>query len=1119
MKSSKQNRVINMTSLDKFKRKLLYGVLFVLFIPSHGLAQEIRLNFKNISVKDALWSIEKQGKFTFLYDAEELDSAGNISRDTVANSIEEALQICLSSTNLTFTIQDEVIVIKQKVESRTVANSRRERVEIKGSVSDSHGGPLPGATIRLKGSDFGASSDENGFYTLSIPAESFNNASLLFSFIGMKQEEVKVAGRSEIDVVLEDDIQLIGEAFVTGYFERKKESFTGAMTSFKGDELMAVNNQNVLASLSTISPSFKLIENNLFGNDPNRIPDFQIRGGSSLTTSLEADYTNSPNMPTFILDGFEVSAEKVFDLDPNRVEDITILKDAAATAIYGSRAANGVVVIETKGPKMGEMRVSYSLNLDFDVADLTDYNLMNAKEKLEYERLAGLYSHSTVYVDDLYKQKYNEKLKLVSQGIDTDWLSKPVKNVGVSTKHSLLLEGGDASFRYGIDVNYSTKAGVMRGSGRDKIGIGVTLQYNYKSVKFINTLSYDNVKQFNSPYGEFSQYTYLNPYYYPYETGGAIKEYLHLFSDGTREVNPLYNTTLNIKDIANYNNFTNNFSLEWKITEDLKFNARVALVKQNGGSDYFKPAEHTDFIDLTNKGLYQKMSSDDFSYDANAVLYYNKIIGKHHLNVAGIYNIYETKSDSYVIVGQNYPNSNMDHVGMGTSYLEGGRPIGYHNISRLIGLVSSANYSYDNRFLFDFSLRGDASSLFGSNKRWGLFFASGVGWNIHNEQFMSGISWIDELKLRGSWGETGGIKFNPFQSMMMFSYNDADISGLSYNNRLGALLMALGNPNLQWQKKEKINFGVDFEFFKRRISGSVNLYEEISKNQLVDVTLAPSLGFPTYMENLGKVKNRGIELALKGTIWKSIEGDKQLDLFTNIFTNKNRLIEINNALTAFNDKQDQLASDESNPINKPMVKYQEGLSMNTIWAVRSLGIDQATGREIFVDRHGGIVSNYDFKDQIPVGCTDPKIEGNFGASFYYKGFQFASYFLFKYGGDLYNQTLVDKVENVKPELNGDRRILNNRWKNPGDEAHFKSIRDKSITNPTSRFVEKDNELRFTSLSLSYEFNRTQLKKLGVDRLKVGALANDLFRINSSKVERGIYYPFSRYFSLSAQVTF
>lgn len=1116
---------MNKTSGSRFRGQCLKLVLVLITFLTYNFnlfaQNKITLTLKDTEIKEALWLIEKQSNFSFIYNSQELASVGKISANIKANSVQEALAVCLKGTGLTYTIQDNTIVIKASNNINNPAKVAKpsQIVIIKGKVTDSNGDPLPGAYVRVKGTNFGISTDVFGLFELSIPSELSSKSTFVISFIGMTTQEVPADGRQEYKIILKEDKLVLEEVVVTGYFERKKESFTGAMTSFKGEELATVSNQNLLTSLSMVSPSFKMMESNAFGNDPNRIPEFQIRGGSSLSTSLESDFGFSPNMPTFIMDGFEVSPQKVFDMDPYRIQSMTILKDAAATAIYGSRSANGVVVIETINPTMGEMKISYTLNMDFDAADLSDYNLMNSAEKLEYERLAGLYDHPTIYIDDEYKKAYNDRLLLVRRGVDTDWLAKPVRQLGVGSKHSLLLEGGDRTLRYGVGLNYSDNSGVMKGSDRGRLGINIKMQYNYKKFKFVNTLSYDNITNTNSPYGNFNQYTYLNPYFYPYDQNGNINEILFVFSDGKREVNPLYNTTLNVKDKSKYNNFTNNFSLEWLIADGLRFTSRLAIVQQNGNSDYFKPAEHTDFINTTNKGSYIKTSSEEFSYDANAVLSYTKTLGKHLINGAGVFNIYEKKNDSYTVIGQNYPNGQMDHIGMGTQYLEGGRPIGNYSITRLLGVIGNTNYSYDNRYMADLSLRGDASSLFGSNNRWGLFFAGGLGWNIHNESFLKNSSWVNVLKIRGSWGETGGIQFNPYQWMMMFSYNDHDIQGITYNNRIGALLMALGNPNLLWQKKEKFNLGIDFEMFSNRLSGNINLYQETSKNQLVDVTLAPSVGFPTYMENLGMVKNVGFELSLKGTILKSESKNYQLDLFTNLFHNKNELVMINNALTAFNDSQDQLASDPASPVNRPMVKYREGQSMNTIWVVESLGIDPATGKEIFLNQKGEIVRDYNFKDQKPLGSTDPLIEGNFGTLFTYKGFQFNGYFSFKYGGDLYNQTLVDKVENVNPTRNADKRVLYDRWKTPGDVAMFKSIADRSLTYPSSRFLEKDNEIRFSSMSLSYTFDSKTLKKWGLERLKLTTMANDLFRFNSSKIERGISYPFSRHFSLTAQITF
>ena len=347
----------------------------------------------------------------------------------------------------------------------------------------------------------------------------------------------------------------------------------------------------------------------------------------------------------------------------------------------------------------------------------------------------------------------------------------------------------------------------------------------------------------------------------------------------------------------------------------------------------------------------------------------------------------------------------------------------------------------------------------------------------------------------------------------MYSYNDDRINTISYSGYIGAILKAFGNKNLKWQKVEKQNVGIDFEFLNRRLTGSLNFYSDISKDVLVDVTIAPSLGFNSYKENLGKVKNSGVELSLKGTLIRNTEKRINWDVLFNLAHNKNKVMEISKALTAFNDKQDAEVK------NKPTIRYKEGLSQNTIWANESLGIDPATGDEIFLDMNGNKVNEWSSANYKPFGSTDPKIFGTIGTLFMFGNWEFNAYLYYKYGGYIYNQTLVDKIENVNPNENGDKRILYDRWSKAGDIAKFKKVSDMSETKPTSRFIEKENYIQLQSLSLSYDFRGDKLRSWGIQRLKLSAIGNDIFTTSTVRMERGTSYPFARTFSLAAQVTF
>ena len=1072
----------------------------------------VSLDLSDVSVEQFVKAVKQQTSLKFMYNSSLIRQAGKISVKVENKELKDVLSMVLGKVNLEYEFFNNVILIRQKGEGKS---EQQKKKVVNGTVKDEHGVTLPGVSVLIKGESVGVATDINGKYSITIP-ENKKEVVFAFSFVGMVPVEVRYTGQDSINVVLKEDVEKIDEVVVNGYFTRKKESYTGVSTTFSGNDLRKVSTGNILNTLSMLDPSFTKVVNNEMGSDPNTIPNFEIRGSSS----LKADFDGNPNMPTFIMDGFEVSAEKVFDLDPTRVRFITILKDAAATAIYGSRAANGVVVIETEAPKPGKLQLSYNGSMNFEVADLSDYNLMNAEEKLEYEVRAGLYDKEDRpdWTDNTF-DAYNQKLKLVKQGNDVDWLAIPVRELGVGHKHSIIAEGGNESFRYALDLSYSNKIGVMKGSKRDTYGGGIRLQYNLKKLKFTDYASFDHVKSVNSPYGNFSAYQYYNPYYNPYDENGNVKKMLYEYSyydrgfQTKKMYNELYNAVLPSKDQSTSNRFLNNFAIEYDIIQGLKLKANLSLSVDNGRTDVYKPYENTEFIDKEKKGSYSQGQYEDFSYDVNIILTYFKTFKKHVLNAGFIYNLRETNHDQTDVYALGFPNANMDHISMGAGFKEGDKPGGAYDVTRLVGFVGNLGYTYDERFLLDFSVRSDGSSLYGSNNRWGTFWSLGLGYNLHHEKFMERLTFINLLKIRGSIGTTGGQNFNPYQSMAMYSYNDDRIGSISYSGYIGAILKAFGNKNLRWQKVEKQNVGLDFELFDRRLTGSFNVYNDISKDVLIDVTLAPSLGFSSYKENLGEVKNSGVELTLKGTVIRDREREIYWDIMYNLAHNKNKVTKINQALTAFNDKQDAEVK------NKPVIRYKEGLSQNTIWANESLGIDPATGEEIFLDMNGNKVNEWDAANYKPFGSTDPKIYGTIGTMFTYKKWELNAHLYYKYGGYIYNSTLVDKVENVNPNENGDKRILYDRWNKEGDVAKFKKVSDVSVTNPTSRFIEKENYIQLQSLSIGYDFSCDKLREIGIQRLKLSAIGNDIFTSSTVKMERGTSYPFARTFSLSAQLTF
>lgn len=1091
---------------------------FLLLILLPGMAVTHAQNKINVEVRrgtlqDVFTVIQEQSNFRFLYSTEDVVSVKVANISVKDLELENVLETVLKGSGLTYQISDHIIFIKKMKDIPQQVNA----IKISGKVINLQGEVLPGVSIFIKGTTLGCATDQDGMYTLTVPET--EGLVLVFSFIGMKSQEVAYKGNKTMNVKLEDEVKSIDEVVVTGYFNKNKSGFTGNASTYSAEELKRVNPGNLLSALSILDPSFKMVENNLDGSNPNVIPDFQIRGAASIPGGAEvkSTFSGNPNMPTFILDGFEVTAEKVFDLDPMRIESMTILKDAAATAIYGSRATNGVVVINTKQPETGKIRVSYNVDLSFNIPDLTDYDLLNGKEKLELEKAAGYFEpFGTVEQSEARERDYNYRLGLVQKGYNTYWLDKPLHTT-VGHKHSLSVEGGESAMRYSLDLTYENMPGVMKESGRERMGMGVMLLYRFNNVTFRNTITYDNVKSEDSPYGSFRDYARLNSYY-PYrdKDGNYLKmlEEYSLALGRNDVINPLYNTTLNTIDETSYSQFVNNFGIDWFINADLRLKGNFAIRHKKNEGTVFKPADHTDFIayseeDYYRKGYYQATQGKEFFYDGNVVFSYFKQLHRHTLNANVAWNIQAGAGDEYSVRAEGFQEERLDYITFAAQNAEYYLPTGEDYISRLMGFVGNVGYSYRDCYLLDASFRYDGSSKFGADSRWAPFWSLGLGWNIHKEKFAENWDWANVLKIRASYGVTGSQSFDPYQAMIMYKYYTQE----RYRNNIGAVMMGLGNPNLKWQQTDQLNIGMDITVLNEYLSVSANYYRNISKDLLTDVTLPPSLGYPTFRENLGKIENEGYELNLKVALLR--KGENYLNITASAIHNTNILKKISNSLQAWNKEQD--ASEEN--LNVPKVRYVEGESINSIWGVPSLGINPANGKEMFFAADGSRTDLWKAANQRVIGCSDPKLEGNMGLNAGYKGIQLNLYFQYRLGGQAYNYTLVDRVENADKRYNTDRRVLEQRWQEAGDITFFKDMKNESATRPTSRFVQDYNYLQLSSLNLSYDFPRQLIQRWSMESLRLSFSMNDVFRASSVKTERGLDYPFARAFRTSLRVTF
>ncbi len=974
-----------------------------------------------------------------------------------------------------------------------------------GVVKDQSGEPLPGAVVYVKSKPAsGTSTDAYGNFILKNIPE--GKQIIIISCLGMEPKEFTFTGQKSAIIVLEEKVKKIQDVVVTGIYVRKKDSFTGSATTYSKEDLKTIGTKNLIQSLKTLEPSLKVMDNNTWGSDPNRMPDMEIRGKTSIVGELSSDYDNTANQPLFILDGIEVTINDIMNLNMDRIANVTVLKDAASTAIYGSKSANGVIVVETVKPEPGQLRVSYSGNFQLQMPDLTGYNLMNGEEKLQYELLAGRYTaKDNMESQDALDALYYSRLKEIKRGVDTYWLSEPLRAV-FNHSHNLYVDGGDKAMQYGIGLSYNDESGVMKGSDRQIMSGNIDLTYRKNSLIFSNKFNVDLVNSKREPV-EFSKFAEANPYYRKTNDDGTVSELLEpLDVAGEPIYNPLYLYNIVNNDATNDITLRDNFSIIWRFLQSFQLRGRIGISKLISQNEAFKSPSHPDFTGVDKKGSYSKNDSETFSYNGDITLTYGKVIkDRHQINAVGGWTFSEksTKNSGYSVYG--FTSDLHQNPQFSAGFDEGAKPTYKNATSRSTSFYLNGNYSYRNRYMVDASLRFDGSSVFGAQKLSTSTWAAGIAWNINNERWFQ-VDWIDLLKLRFSIGNPGNQNFDAYLSSGTYIYNP------EYQNHFGtsAIIEKFANKGLEWQKTIDKNFGIDFEFLDSRLRIGGDYYYKVTDPLLVSIPMPPSVGTDKIYTNFGGQISKGFSGMISYTAIK--RPTTRLNFNLTFSNGTSEYFNIGNKLDFMNEKGSSTS----------LRRYYDGASPDDIWAVRSAGIDPATGREIFIKKDGSYTFQYDANDEVVVGSTAKDLEGVFSVSFYYKQFSASVNLRYQLGAQTFASALYNKVENITEQgmyYNQDKRALYDRWQKPGDKAKFKAINNFESTPMSSRFVINENVLSGESISFGYETAGKWVRAMKAQGISFRLYMNDIFRISSFKEERGTDYPFSKSVSLSVGVRF
>ena len=1119
----------NSSSLMKIRlRKTLLAMKFLCFFfllsvsvsaASYSQNAKFTISLNNVALTEVFSTIRANSEFTFIYNVDDVRNFRIKSINVHEATIQEILDEVLRNTGFVYKIEDHVVVIQPQD-----MKEKKKSVRVKGWVNDKSKQPLPGVTVRMVGVSLGTATNAQGWFAIDLPVE---KGTLEFSFVGYKKKQIDFTEKTDtLRIVLEEDFQQVEEVVVTGIFNKPKESFTGAVTSVTKEDLKVNFSRNLIQTLANIDASLLIVQNNEMGSDPNTLPEIQLRGASTMLDISDLENQKKRpeyNQPLFIMDGFEVDLERVMDLNQNDIENITILKDASATSLYGSRGANGVIVITTTLANAGSLTVSYEGRLNLQIPDFSTYdNLMTASEKFETEKLYGVWNNLNSYLSSGQKMEdaYKELEAAIADGVNYDWLKVPTRT-GVGQNHVLRFMGSQENWNYMLSLAYDDTQGAMKKSDRKNFNGTMQLGYHKNKWNVRQSLAVGINKSQDSPYGQFYYYVQMNRYWEPYDENGKPVDYFyHPLSTYGPIDNPLYDYAVGKWNKTKYTNLRSNTIIDFTFSENLKASATLGLNRKSKTSDTFTPPEHKYFqyvTEIEKKGSFARRESEETMWQVRLALNYNNIFSEKHMVTLGVSaELSETISDDVDWSATGYISSNVSHPGMSMSYPSTGGTSGSESTVRRASLIASANYYYDQRYFVDLSINYNGASSFGENNRFQYFYSLGAGWVVSNETFVKEhLPFINEMRFRYSFGVTGNMFVSPEKSLEVFNRN----SSSTYLGGIAWTLSQYANSDLEQQNTYQHNAGLDVGLFNSRVSISLNYYNFLTNNTLTDMNLPISHGFDRVAGNVGKIRNEGLDGNVRVGLYRNTEKKIDWTLNASFSKRKNVVVKLSEGF-----KERISMHNKGMSTNTDLVRYQEGRSLEAIYGLRTVGVDPTSGQRVFLKKDGlttTLEQNAD--DLVYLGDRQPKLNGTFSTSFFYGGFNMTIGFGVKWGGKSVNQTEMTKGENASLTYNLDRRMTKYSWKQVGDQARYKNKYGdygNLSTYICDAFIHKDNVFSCNNINLSYTFSQDWFKRATrLQSLSISASLSDIFYFSTIKRERGTSYPFSINPNFSISCTF
>jgi TonB-linked SusC/RagA family outer membrane protein len=932
--------------------KLILVLLTATFlqVSAATYAQRVTLKLNNVDIREVFAKIQSQTNYDFLYNSADVQQAKLVSIDLNNATLKEALDKCFTNQPLLYSIENTTILIIRK--PVPIINNKNIKKLISGKVTDNKGMAIAGATIREKNTQNVVATDGFGNYSINVADE---GAVLVFTFVGFTTQEIPVAAQSKIDVVMMDSSTGLNDVVVVGYGTQRRKDVTGAIATVSEKTLREVPATNAQQLLQGRVAGVYVVQG---ANKPGSQPTVRIRGTRSFSAT---------NDPLYVVDGIPIQGG-LNDINPNDIETMDVLKDASATAIYGSRGANGVVIITTKRGKEGKPVISY--NMYFGLNKISRYaDIMDAQQFIAVRRIFNGKAGDDASADANFFSL--DELPRVKAGNNTDW-TKLITRDGFTQNHELAVRGGTKATRYSLSLGLYDEKGYFKIQDYKRYTTRINFDQDFGN----------GIKVGISQLGSFSitDGANRNPYY-----GSVIESPLGVPYNADGTLNPMPN----FPDLLMYNPLTD-FVDGALIDKDKRLRLLTTLygeaelfkgfkIRTNFGPDLTnaRNGQFNGSISTASRGNQPSASNNEsfvLSYTWENYFTYDRLFGKHKINLTGLYSIQEQTTESSTVGSNLLPVESIEYynIGAGTNNLYGSD---YQKFS-LESFMGRLNYSFNSRLLLTLTGRADGSSRFSPGNKWGFFPSAALAYNFSDESFLKNSKWLSSLKLRASYGSVGNPSINPYQTQGILSGIRYDFNGVAVSGRNPG---SIANPDLKWERTAKANVGVDFGFFNNRIAGSLDFYNEKTTDLLLPFALPGTTGFTSTLRNVGSTLNRGFEFNVNTQNIVSTTGGFEWSTNINMAYNKEKIIELSQG------KLDDLGN----------LRFI-GQPQNVIYDYEKIGIWQlgeeaeaakyktAVGQIKVKDQNGDNVINA--ADRVILGKTRPSVTLGFGNRFSYRSF-------------------------------------------------------------------------------------------------------------------------------------